>query len=323
MRKRRALLLKDDDAENFWPAFADLTSTIALILFVLVLLAYIQNLISGKNLQYLKAQLDNTLMRLDVSRKQISRSEKQLRLLEDEVTKTMAEVEAGQTQLKLSEEKVTEQQQIIAESNRELGNLRSKLQGIAILRVDVVNKVKASIEAELSAKKSSSGEPLVLVADNGNIIINENLVFEYNSYKIKQEGKPLLKTLSKAFASLLAEAELRENIDVILIQGHTDERGSASYNRGLSAKRANAVLDYMFDNNATLERLYGRFFAASAYSEFRPINKAKNEAAYEQNRRIEVSVVLKDTNVKKVIDEYMQNINPIFQEAATEDDSNL
>lgn len=322
MRKRRALLLKDDDAENFWPAFADLTSTIALILFVLVLLAYIQNLISGKNLQYLKAQLDDTLMRLDVSRKKISRSEKRLRLLEDEVTKTMAEVESGQTRLKLSEEKVAEQQQIIAESNRELGNLRSKLQGIAILRVDVVNKVKSSIEAELSAK-SSSGEPLVLVADNGNIIINESLVFEYNSYKIKKEGKPLLETLSKAFASLLAEPELRENIDVIVIQGHTDERGSASYNRGLSAKRANAVLDYMFDNNTTLERLYGRFFAASAYSEFRPINRAKNETAYEQNRRIEISVVLKDTNVKKVIDEYMQNINPIFQEQTTEGEPSL
>jgi chemotaxis protein MotB len=322
MRKRRALLLQDDDAENFWPAFADLTSTIALILFVLVLLAYIQNLISGKNLQYLKAQLDDTFLRLDVSRKKISRSEKQLRLLEDEVTKTMAEVEAGQTQLKLSEEKVAEQQQIIAESNRELGNLRSKLQGIAILRVDVVNKVKSSIETELS-EKSSSGEPLVLVADNGNIIINESLVFEYNSYKIKREGKPLLKTLSKAFASLLAEPELRENIDVIVIQGHTDERGSTSYNRGLSAKRANSVLDYMFDNNATLERLYGRFFAASAYSEFRPINREKNETAYEQNRRIEISVVLKDANVKNVIDEYMNNINPIFQEQAIEEESTL
>jgi chemotaxis protein MotB len=104
---------------------------------------------------------------------------------------------------------------------------------------------------------------------------------------------------------VLADANVRENIDAITIQGHTDERGPASFNRDLSAKRANAVLDYLFETNRALENIYGSYFASSAYSEFRPINLAKTEAAYEQNRRIEISVVLKDAHVRKVIDEYM------------------
>src|SRR5579863_3809730 len=77
----------------------------------------------------------------------------------------------------------------------------------------------------------------------------------------------------------------------IAIQGHTDERGSAPHNWELSAKRATAVLDYLFESNKALAEQYGSYFAASAYSKFRPINTAQNEAAYRQNRRIELAVV--------------------------------
>ncbi len=306
MRKRRSMLTGEDSSENFWPAFTDLTSTIALILFVLVLLAYLQNLISGKNLQYIKSKLEDTIASLNSSELEISRSQRKLQLLEDDMKRTMAEIEAGQVQLKLSEEKVTEQQQIIAESNLELGNLRSRLQGIAVLRVEVLKKVKSSLEAELGDRVSSDTPP-VTIADNGNIVINESLVFDYNSHNIKKEGKALLKTLSKAFANLLKDKNVVDNIDVILVQGHTDERGSVQYNRELSAKRANAVLNHMFDAEKSLGQYYGSYFAAGAYSKFRPVSTEKNEAAYEQNRRIEISVVLKDSNIQRVIDEYMQN----------------
>jgi len=38
----------------------------------------------------------------------------------------------------------------------------------------------------------------------------------------------------------------------------------------------------------------GSYFAASAYSKFRPIDSAKTEDPYRQNRRIEISVVSKE-----------------------------
>jgi chemotaxis protein MotB len=316
MRNRRRLLLGDEVKENFWPSFTDLTSTIALILFVLVLIAYIQNLISGKQLALFKAELDDTARRLETSNLEIGRSEKQLRLLADRLKKTKAEIEAGQLRLKLSEEKVAEQQQIIAESNRELGELRVQLRGIAVLRVSVLNKVKQSIEAQLGPT-TASGQPLVRIADNGNIVINENLLFELNSYQIKNSGKPLLNTFATAFENLLSDGQVRRNIDVILVQGHTDERGAVAYNRDLSSRRANTVLNYMFKANPALEKTYGRYFASSAYSEFRPIDTAKSKDAYEQNRRIEISVVLKDIGIQRVIDDYLKKTNPIFQQTST------
>jgi chemotaxis protein MotB len=300
------LILSDDGAENFWPSFTDLISTVAMILFVLVLLAYIQNLISGKNLDAVKSELSAAMLRLRSSQQEIASSEKKLKVL-------AAEIEAGQTQLKLSRAQVDQQQTVISDSTRELTDLRARLQGIAVLRVDVLRKVKQSIDTQLSA---GVGGPPARIAENGNIVIEESLVFQSDSAVIRPEGKRFLDTLAKAFANVLGDPEVRQNIDAVLVQGHTDERGSVAYNRELSAKRASAVLDYMFSADPTLENQYGSFFAASAYSEFRPVNAEKNETAYRQNRRIEISVVLKDASVRDVIDEYMKNLDPMFQKPA-------
>jgi len=294
MRRGRRPPLIDESTENFWPSFADLTSTVTLIFFVLMLLAYMQNLIAGRN-------LEAATRRLAESRRQIGDAEGRLRVLEGQLRATTAEIEAGQTRLRASEERVDA-------GNRELASVRARLQGIAVLRVDVLNKVKSSLEGELGGGTVPGGAARVAVADNGNILINESLVFEYNSYTIKPEGKRLLANLAKAFARVLADPAVRENVDVILVQGHTDERGTTAYNRELSAKRANAVLSYMFETDRALEQSYGAYFASSAYSEFRPLNPAKTEAAYEQNRRIEISVVLKDASVRGVIDEYMRTV---------------
>jgi chemotaxis protein MotB len=303
MRKnRRRSLIADEEAENFWPSFADLTSTIALIFFVLVLLAYIQNLIAGKQLDSVRSELHVSMRNLNAARLKVASSEQRLKLLS-------AQIDVGQAQLQLSADKLAAQQETIASSNRELGALRTRLQGIAVLRLDVLEKVKQSIEAQLSQGVHGRASP-VLIADNGNIVINESLVFESNAYTIKSQAKPLLDTLANAFARVLSDASVRENIDVILVQGHTDERGTVAYNRELAAKRANAVLDHMFAANPVLEGSYGSYFASSAYSEFRPLRSEKNEQAYEQNRRIEVSVVLRDTSVRSLIDEYMRGVDP-------------
>ena len=136
----------------------------------------------------------------------------------------------------------------------------------------MLNKLKQAIEAQLGPSNPSGAE-LVTIGDNGNIVINESLVFEYDSYAIKKEARPLLDTLARALGNVLADADVRANIDTIVIQGHTDERGSASFNWDLSARRATAVLDYLFEANTALADSYGSYFSASAYSKFRPINR--------------------------------------------------
>jgi chemotaxis protein MotB len=286
VRTRRRLLSDFEGTREIWPAFTDVMSTMALIMFVLVLLAYVRNLIAEK--------------RLEASRQQISLAERQLRMVQ-------ADVQAGRAQLAVSEAKLGEQQALVVESNRQLGNLRAQLTNIAVLRVSVLNKLKAAIEAQLGRTGDAQ---VATIGDNGDIAVNESLVFEYNSYAIKKQAKPVLDSLARALGNLLADEEVRANIDTVVIQGHADERGSASFNWELSAKRATAVLEYLFQSNKTLADTYGSFFSASAYSKFRPVNPEKSEAAYQQNRRIEISVVPKDAQLRKMVDAYIQGPAP-------------
>lgn len=288
VRNRRPLLSDHEGTREIWPSFTDVMSTLALILFVLVLIAYVRSLVSSK--------------RLEAFQRQIAASEQQLDTLR-------VEIAAGRADLAASQAKMKDQQDVIADSNRQLDALRSQLQSIAVLRVGVLQKVRQALEAELGSA-GDGGASLVTIGDSGDILLNESLVFEYGSYAIKPEAKPLLDTLARALGNVLADPDVRANIDTILIQGHTDARGSVSFNWDLSAKRATAVLDYLFQANKTLADSYGSYFAAAAYSKFRPIDTASTEDAYQRNRRIEISVVPKDENVRKVIDDYVRNEAP-------------
>lgn len=69
---------------------------------------------------------------------------------------------------------------------------------------------------------------------------------------------------------------------------------------------AYAVINTMFAKNPSLEKKYGAYFAATGFSEFRPIDPGTTEAAKSKNRRIQISITIKDTQVQKIIQEYLE-----------------
>ncbi len=69
------------------------------------------------------------------------------------------------------------------------------------------------------------------------------------------------------------------------IEGHTDSRGSESYNLQLSQARADAVRQYFIDHGVEPERL-----VAVGYGESRPLDPAQTRAAYAKNRRVDFFV---------------------------------
>lgn len=313
MKLRRRRIRHQDEQENFWPAFTDMISTVVLILFFLVLVFYMEKIVTMKTLSELKDQLADTEIVLNEKTKSLEETEQNLSVSKLEIESNIlelkvlqSELEAGKDDLKLAQEAIEEQKHIIEESNKELAALRSQLQGIALLRVDVLDKVKQSIEEELG-ETNDQGDALVTIGDNGNIIINESLVFDTDSSDIKESGKELLENLAVAFENVLNDPDVRINIDAISIQGHTDERASHEYNRELSAARAYSVVNFLMKANPDLADVYGEYFAASAYSEFRPLDLGTSDEAYARNRRIEISVILKDSQIQNVINTYLED----------------
>jgi outer membrane protein OmpA-like peptidoglycan-associated protein len=90
-------------------------------------------------------------------------------------------------------------------------------------------------------------------------------------------------------------AELQKAIDFvkqhpgrkIMIEGHTDNTGTASYNQGLSERRAAAVKDYLVRNGAVEE---GRITSVG-YGMSRPIADNATKAGRAQNRRVDIIVL--------------------------------
>lgn len=298
MKNRRRNFKRDYETPNFWPSFTDVMSTIALILFFLMLLAYIQNMVTGNRLLH-------NVAKLEVKELELKNVENELAIQKAELEKVKAEAERIEDDLANSQKEIYEQRKIILNSNRELNELRSKLESIAVLRLDILEKVKHSIESELG-RTTARGEELVTIGDNANIIINESLVFETDSYEIKPEGRELLDQFAIAFEKILDDRDIRNYIDSINIEGHTDDVGTSSYNRELSAKRSAEVVNYLMSSNPQLEKKYAGFFATVGFSKFRPIALGISETARQRNRRIEIKIAIKDSSIQDIIEDYLK-----------------
>ena len=118
--------------------------------------------------------------------------------------------------------------------------------------------------------------PKKVVITGGKLNILEKVYFETNKAVIRQESYDIL--------SQVAES-LRQNPEITLIeiQGHTDERGSDSYNMRLSKERAAAVKTFLIDH----EGIAASRLTSEGYGETQPIDQASNREAWAKNRRVE------------------------------------
>lgn len=106
-----------------------------------------------------------------------------------------------------------------------------------------------------------------------------NLEFEFNSSVIKDSS---FKSLDE-----LAEILIKTNWR-LKIAGHTDDKGSESFNQSLSEKRANAVKTYLVNKGAN-----PLYIAAIGYGETQPIAPNDSEENRAKNRRVEFTILKK------------------------------
>ncbi|HET9923421.1 MAG TPA: peptidoglycan-associated lipoprotein Pal, partial [Methylomirabilota bacterium] len=75
-------------------------------------------------------------------------------------------------------------------------------------------------------------------------------------------------------------AYLKANPDqLVLIEGHCDERGTAEYNLALGEWRAKAAMNYLVSNGIAATRI-----TTISYGKERPLCTEKNEGCWSRNR---------------------------------------
>ena len=109
------------------------------------------------------------------------------------------------------------------------------------------------------------------------IELNEKVHFAYDKAKIQQQSYALLREVADVLKSN-PEIEVR-------IEGHTDSRGSDSYNKDLSQRRATAVVDFLQKEGISRSRM-----VAKGFGESQPIESNSTEAGRAANRRVEIEI---------------------------------
>ncbi len=109
------------------------------------------------------------------------------------------------------------------------------------------------------------------------ILVTERILFDTNKVVINSKSFGLLDRLVT-----VAKECPKSSIEV---GGHTDNRGSKTYNQRLSESRAKAVMDYLKEHDVTSNR-----FHAKGYGELKPIADNSTGEGLAKNRRIEFKV---------------------------------
>jgi peptidoglycan-associated lipoprotein len=73
---------------------------------------------------------------------------------------------------------------------------------------------------------------------------------------------------------------LKGNNNLVLIEGHCDERGTNEYNLALGERRAKATMNYLVSQGVQAARI-----TIISYGEERPLCTEKTEACWARNRR--------------------------------------
>jgi peptidoglycan-associated lipoprotein len=100
----------------------------------------------------------------------------------------------------------------------------------------------------------------------------KTIYFDFDKYNIRPDDA---KTLDGDAAWLKANPN-----NLVLIEGHADERGTNEYNLALGEKRAKAAMNYLVAQGVQASRV-----TIISYGEERPVCAEKTEACWAKNRR--------------------------------------
>jgi chemotaxis protein MotB len=231
------------------------------------------------------------------SRKAALGSEKEIRLLLEDVQKNKELQLQKEDELKDIEKQLTAREKVLQElivKFREKEDRVNELEAILSRKDSAVNALKRSVN---DALLGYVGNGLSITVKNGKVYVSmeESLLFPSASWQVNKEGEDALKKLSKVL-------KVNENIN-IMVEGHTDNvkfngNGNVKDNWDLSVMRATSVSRIILENSDINP---SRVIAAGR-SEYAPLSTSNSKEARARNRRTEIILTPKLDELFKIIE---------------------
>ena len=160
--------------------------------------------------------------------------------------------------------------------NSELGAVLGTVVGGAAGAVigHQMDKQAKKIEEEIpGAEVKRVDDGIVVTFDE-----KSGVTFAFNKADLTDEAKTLLNKMVNV---------LKEYPDTnVIVAGHTDSKGKAAYNMGLSERRAKAVTNFFTSNGLSASRFTTKWFGAT-----QPAYDNATEEGRAKNRRVNIAII--------------------------------
>lgn len=173
-------------------------------------------------------------------------------------------------------------------------------------------QVQMEVSEKISEQLKKNDIQVEIDKMTGDLKISDVELFEVSSYKLSDRGKKLLDKVAPIYInSIFADKELSQQIDHIVVEGHTDSQMFAGVNSkdeqfirnmDLSLKRANAVSEYIFKTN--YDKNYSDRLRKKLIVEGKSYNEpvlTNGKEDYNKSRRVELKLEVKEWDVAKAL----------------------
>ena len=113
------------------------------------------------------------------------------------------------------------------------------------------------------------------------VMDSRSLNFDFDKSVVKEQYIPILRNV--------IDYMVENNYDVTIV-GHTDSKGSESYNEKLAMRRATSVKEKLLELGLSSDRIVG----LEGRGELEPVSSNETEEGRSQNRRIAFNLVRRD-----------------------------
>lgn len=175
--------------------------------------------------------------------------------------------------------------------SKDLLSTKSKIKNLTGIKIKVISLLKNKL-----------GKNMQIDPKNGAIRLSSNILFDEGEFELKQSSQVALKeAIYDYFYTILENEEINKHIDKIIIEGHTNTKGTFLYNLELSQKRAYSVMDFLLSLDFKKKENLKKLIVASGRSFLDPVFDKNGIEDQNESRRIEIKFSLRNEEAIKEI----------------------
>ena len=302
-----------------WISYSDMMAALLLI-FVLVLTYSLYQYFTmletkTKELDDQRLILDQQAVQLKLAEDELDSKEQKLIIIQGDLDKMKLDLEGKEQELDNLQLILVSQQADLEAATLKLQQQQDALDAQA-LRIDSLIGVRAAMIKDLSDALAASNLKAAVDPNTGDIMLDSAVFFETGSSEIKAEGKALLDLFIPVYLDVLLRDQYADYLGEIIIEGHTDSKGTYNANLRLSQNRALQVAIYCLDmpalSQAQKSKLQQILTAKGrSYADLVMVNGIEDADA---SRRVEFKFSLKDAEMIAEMNRILSGDTPVTEE---------